>query len=67
MQTPEAYDEMSIFMPGRNTTAKYCTVVLRLLDAVSPDGNRFVNLGRLRQEARPDGVLSSAPVERRPA
>ncbi|MBQ1068080.1 MerR family transcriptional regulator [Micromonospora chalcea] len=67
VQTPEAHDELSIFMPGRNTMAKYCTVVLRLLDAAPVDGDRFVNLARLRQEVRPEGVLSSAPVERRPA
>ncbi|MEU2988314.1 MerR family transcriptional regulator [Micromonospora aurantiaca] len=66
VQTPDAHDELSIFMPGRNTMAKYCTVVLRLLDAAPVDGDRFVNLARLRQEVRPDGVLSSAPVERRP-
>lgn len=66
VQTPGAHDELSIFMPGRNTMAKYCTVVLRLLDAAPVDGDRFVNLARLRQEVRPDGVLSSAPVERRP-
>ncbi|MEU3116834.1 MerR family transcriptional regulator [Micromonospora chalcea] len=67
VQTPDAHDELFIFMPGRNTMAKYCTVVLRLLDAAPVDGDRFVNLARLRQEVRPDGVLSSAPVERRPA
>ncbi|WP_064446949.1 MerR family transcriptional regulator [Micromonospora sp. NBRC 110037] len=67
VQTPDAHDELSIFMPGRNTMAKYCTVVLRLLDAAPVDGDRFVNLARLRQEVRPDGVVSSAPVERRPA
>ncbi|MDM4778086.1 MerR family transcriptional regulator [Micromonospora sp. b486] len=67
VQTHEAHDELSIFMPGRNTMAKYCTVVLRLLDAAPVDGDRFVNLARLRQEVRPDGVLSSAPVERRSA
>ncbi|MEV1057467.1 MerR family transcriptional regulator [Micromonospora chalcea] len=67
VQTPDAHDELSIFMPGRNTMAKYCTVVLRLLDAAPVDGDRFVNLARLRQEVRPEGVLSSAPVERRPA
>ncbi|MEU4636926.1 MerR family transcriptional regulator [Micromonospora chalcea] len=66
VQTPDAHDELSIFMPGRNTMAKYCTVVLRLLDAAPVDGDRFVNLARLRQEVRPDGVVSSAPVERRP-
>ncbi|PPA59937.1 MerR family transcriptional regulator [Micromonospora chalcea] len=66
VQTPDAHDELSIFMPGRNTMAKYCTVVLRLLDAAPVDGDRFVNLARLRQEVRSDGVVSSAPVERRP-
>ncbi|MFG3682288.1 hypothetical protein ACGF5H_19510 [Micromonospora chalcea] len=66
VQMPDAHDELSIFMPGRNTMAKYCTVVLRLVDAAPVDGDRFVNLARLRQEVRPDGVLSSAPVERRP-
>ncbi|MGY4913300.1 hypothetical protein [Micromonospora aurantiaca (nom. illeg.)] len=66
VQTSDAHDELSVFMPGRNTMAKYCTVVLRLLDAVPPDGDRFVDLARLCQEVRPDGVLSSAPVERRP-
>ncbi|KOX08940.1 MULTISPECIES: MerR family transcriptional regulator [Micromonospora] len=67
VQTCDAHEELSILMPGRNTMAKYCTVVLRLLDAPPLDGDRFVNLARLRQEVRPDGVLSSAPVERRPA
>ncbi|MCT2277903.1 MerR family transcriptional regulator [Micromonospora chalcea] len=66
VQTPDAHDELSVFMPGRNTMAKYCTVVLRLLDAAPVDGDGFVNLARLRQEVRPDGVVSSAPVERRP-
>jgi hypothetical protein len=35
-----------------------------LLNAVPMNGDRFVNLARLRQEIHEDGVLSSAPVER---
>jgi DNA-binding transcriptional MerR regulator len=66
VQTQEARDELSIFMPGRNTMAKYCTVILRLLNAAMADGDSFVNLARLRQEIHSDGVLSSAPVEKRP-
>ena len=65
VQEQDARDEMSIFMPGRNTMAKYCTVILRLLDAGPFDDGRFVNLARLRQEIHDDGVLSSAPIERR--
>jgi DNA-binding transcriptional MerR regulator len=66
VRNEEAGDELSIFMPGRNTMAKYCTVILRLLNAQPVDGDSFVNVARVRQELRPDGVLSSAPVERRP-
>jgi DNA-binding transcriptional MerR regulator len=65
VQEQDARDEMSIFMPGRNTMAKYCTVILRLLNADPGDDGRFVNLARLRQEIHDDGVLSSAPIERR--
>ncbi|WP_433386331.1 MerR family transcriptional regulator [Micromonospora sp. KLBMP9576] len=66
VQEQEAYDELSIFMPGRNTMAKYCTVILRLLNAAPLDGEAFVNLARLRHEVHDDGVLTGAPVERRP-
>jgi DNA-binding transcriptional MerR regulator len=63
----EACEEWAVFMPGRNTMAKYCTVVLRLMDTMPLlDGDDFVNLAKLRQEVREDGVLSSAPIERRP-
>ncbi|GAA2710345.1 MerR family transcriptional regulator [Actinoplanes palleronii] len=66
VQEHPAYDEMSIFMPGRHTMAQYCTTILRLLDAQPLDDDRFVNVARLRQEIHEDGVLSSAPVEPRP-
>ncbi|MFC6018436.1 hypothetical protein ACFP2T_19780 [Plantactinospora solaniradicis] len=66
VQAQDARDELSIFMPGRNTMVKYCTMILRLLNAYPLDGERFVNVARLRQEIHDDGVLSSAPVERRP-
>ncbi len=62
----DSRDEVSIFMPGRNTMAKYCTATLRLLNAYPLDSETFVDLARLRQEVHDDGVLSSAPVERRP-
>jgi DNA-binding transcriptional MerR regulator len=65
VQEQDARDEMFIFMPGRNTMAKYCTVILRLLHADPGDDGTFVNLARLRQEIHDDGVLSSAPIERR--
>ncbi|WP_045746802.1 MerR family transcriptional regulator [Actinoplanes rectilineatus] len=52
-----ARDEWSIFIPGRNTMAKFSTMVLRMIDA-SPD----VNTARIRQEVHPDGVRSSAPL-----
>ncbi|MFC7535522.1 MerR family transcriptional regulator [Actinoplanes sp. GCM10030250] len=63
VRVEEARDELSIFMPGRNTMAKYCTMILRLLNACPPDGERFVNIARLRQEVQADGVLSSAPLQ----
>jgi DNA-binding transcriptional MerR regulator len=66
VQAQDACDEVSIFMPGRNTMAKYCTVILRLLNAYPLDGETFVNFARMRQEIRDDGVVSSAPVQRRP-
>jgi DNA-binding transcriptional MerR regulator len=59
----EARDEMSIFIPGRNTMAKYCTGIVRLLNAHPAEGGGFVDITRLRQEIHEDGVLSSAPVE----
>ncbi|MDI6098974.1 MerR family transcriptional regulator [Actinoplanes sp. NEAU-A12] len=62
----EAHDEMSIFIPGRNTMAKYCTGILRLLNAHPLGGDTFVNIALLRQEIHDDGVLSSATVESRP-
>ncbi|SCL14437.1 DNA-binding transcriptional regulator, MerR family [Micromonospora nigra] len=61
-----ARDELAIFMPGRNTMAKYGTVILRLLHAHPLDDGRFVDIARLRQEIHDDGVLSSAPVEQQP-
>ena len=67
VQEQPARDEMSIFMPGRNTMAKYCTATLRLLNALPLDGDAFVDFARLRQEIHEDGVLSSAPVKARPA
>ncbi|KHD75722.1 MerR family transcriptional regulator [Actinoplanes utahensis] len=66
VQEQDPYDEMSIFMPGRNTMAKYCTATLRLLNANPLDDGTFVNLARLRQELHDDGVLIAAPVEQRP-
>ncbi|MBG0565390.1 MerR family transcriptional regulator [Actinoplanes aureus] len=53
----DARDELSIFMPGRNTMAKYCTAILRLLNA-----GTVVNIAHLRQEIHEDGVLTSAPL-----
>ncbi|TDB70138.1 MerR family transcriptional regulator [Micromonospora sp. KC723] len=65
VQAQDGRDELSIFMPGRNTLAKYCTAILRLLNAHPLDGEMFVNIARLCQEVHDDGVLISAPVERR--
>ncbi|WP_229068920.1 MerR family transcriptional regulator [Actinoplanes sp. DH11] len=64
-QQPER-DELQIFMPGRNTMAKYGTVILRLLNAELPGEDLFVNFALARQEIHPDGVLSAAPVQRAP-
>ncbi|WP_430791501.1 MerR family transcriptional regulator [Actinoplanes sp. G11-F43] len=65
--TQEARDEVSIFMPGRNTMAKYCTAMLRFLDVMPLEDESFVNFAKMTLEVRPDGVLMSAPVEQRPA
>lgn len=65
VQEQDARQELSIFIPGRNTMAKYCTAILRMLNAVLLDSEMFVNFARLRQEVNDHGVLSSAPVERR--
>ncbi|MEU4426139.1 MerR family transcriptional regulator [Actinoplanes sp. NPDC024001] len=62
VQEQPARDELSIFMPGRNTMAKYGTVILRLLNAGPLDGGQLVNVAHLRQEIHEDGVLTSAPV-----
>ena len=67
VQEQAAHDELSIFMPGRNTMSRYGTAILRLLDAHTLlGGERFVNLARLRHEVHDDGVLFGAPVEHRP-
>ena len=60
VQQLAARDEVSILMPGRNTMAKYCTAVLRLL--AYPLDDAFPDTARLRQVVRADGVETSAPV-----
>ncbi|HWS34996.1 MAG TPA: hypothetical protein VN408_19940, partial [Actinoplanes sp.] len=58
----DAGEEVSIFVPGRATMAKYCTALLRLMNALPLDGEVIVDIGRIRQEVRRDGVLLAAPL-----
>lgn len=66
-RTEAAREELTVFMPGRNTMAKYCTMILRLLDALPADGDVFLDVSRVWQEVREDGVLSGAPIGMPPA
>lgn len=62
-EVQDAVDEVSTFVPGRNTMAKYCTAVLRLTNSQPLDGDMFVNIAWIRQEVWEDGVLTAAPLE----
>ena len=60
VQTFEARDELSIFIPGRSSMAKYATALSRLmthpLDAAYPD------ISRTRQLLHDDGVESTIAI-----
>ncbi|MEU8682307.1 MerR family transcriptional regulator [Streptomyces sp. NPDC048611] len=60
VQTFEARDELSIFIPGRSSIAKYCTALSRLtpypLDAA------YVDITRLRHVLHDDGIETAAAI-----
>ncbi|WIM96401.1 MerR family transcriptional regulator [Actinoplanes oblitus] len=55
-------EELFIAMPGRNSMAKYCTAVGRLL--AHPIDGAFPDVARLRHTVRDGGVEFSAPIRR---
>lgn len=62
VQTFEARDELSIFMPGRSSMAKYATALSRLF--THPLDAAHVDVSRLRQVLHDDGVETAAAIRR---
>ncbi|WP_069767005.1 MerR family transcriptional regulator [Streptomyces sp. LUP30] len=62
VQTFEARDELSIFMPGRSSMAKYATALSRLF--THPLDAAYVDVSRLRQVLHDDGVETAAAIRR---
>jgi len=60
VQSFEARDELSIFIPGRSSMAKFGTAVSRLL--THPVENAYLDVSRMRQLLRADGVETAAPL-----
>ncbi|WP_433272826.1 MerR family transcriptional regulator [Actinosynnema sp. CS-041913] len=60
VQTFEARRELSIFIPGRSSTAKYGTAISRL--ATYPLDAAFIDLSRIRQLVHDDGVETAVAI-----
>lgn len=60
VQTFEARDELSIFIPGKSSMVKYCTALSRLV--THPLDGAFVNHACMRQLLHDDGVETAAPI-----
>ncbi|MBG6091650.1 MerR family transcriptional regulator [Actinomadura viridis] len=62
VQTFEPREELSIFIPGRNSMAKYGTALSRLF--THPLEGAFVDVSRMRHVLHDDGVETAAAVSR---
>ncbi|MFC7328069.1 MerR family transcriptional regulator [Marinactinospora rubrisoli] len=62
VRTFEARDELSIFIPGRTSMAKFATAISRL--AEHPLGGAFIDVGRMRHVLHDDGVETAMAVRR---
>ncbi|OEV31977.1 hypothetical protein AN219_01675 [Streptomyces nanshensis] len=60
VQTFEARDELSIFIPGKSSMAKYATAMSRL--ATHPLDAAFIDFGGVRQLLHDDGVETAAAI-----
>ncbi|AVV41460.1 MerR family transcriptional regulator [Streptomyces sp. ID05-04B] len=60
VQTFEARDELSIFIPGRSSMAKYATALSRLF--THPLDAAYVDASRMRQVLHADGVETAAAI-----
>ncbi|GGZ19568.1 MerR family transcriptional regulator [Streptomyces nitrosporeus] len=60
VETFEARDELSVFMPGRNSMAKYSTALSRLL--MHPLDAAYVDTSRMRHLLHADGVETTMAV-----
>jgi DNA-binding transcriptional MerR regulator len=60
VQTFEARDELSIFIPGRSSMAKYATALSRLF--THPLDAAYVDVSRMRQVLHDDGVETAAAI-----
>jgi len=60
VQTFEARDELSIFIPGKSSMAKYATALSRL--ATHPLDAAFMDFIRVRQLLHDDGVETTAAI-----
>ncbi|PJE99518.1 hypothetical protein CUT44_03085 [Streptomyces carminius] len=58
----EARDELSIFLPGRSSMAKYGTALSRLL--AHPLDGAYPDLAGMRQLLHEDGVETAVPISR---
>ncbi|MEU0204928.1 MerR family transcriptional regulator [Streptomyces canus] len=62
VQTFEARDELSIFIPGKSSMAKYATALSRLF--THPLDAAYVDVSRMRQVLHDDGVETAAAIRR---
>ncbi|QZY13990.1 MerR family transcriptional regulator [Streptomyces decoyicus] len=60
VQIFEARDELSIFIPGKTSIAKYCTALSRL--APRPLDGAYVDITRMRHLLHDDGVETTAAI-----
>jgi DNA-binding transcriptional MerR regulator len=60
VQVFEARDELSIFIPGKSSLAKYSTALSRLV--MHPLDAAYVDITRMRQVLHDDGVETSAAI-----
>ncbi|MDX3453703.1 MerR family transcriptional regulator [Streptomyces sp. ME02-8801-2C] len=62
VHTFEARDELSIFIPGKSSMAKYATALSRLF--THPLDAAYVDASRMRQVLHDDGVETAAAIRR---
>ncbi|MFK8908299.1 MerR family transcriptional regulator [Streptomyces sp. YS-3] len=60
VQTFEARDELSIFIPGKSSMAKYATALSRLF--THPLDAAYVDASRMRQVLHDDGIETAAAI-----